>query len=386
MTVAQQGTLHIDDVTVDYGGGEEVADIIVNMVNGVPDATPQTNLAWMLKSVIKDGICYDTAYPLSVTQYGGGYMNVLLSAGRAFIRGHWYKNDADILLTIAASHATLDRIDRVVLRLTTNAGTGGTRNWIRAYVVTGTPASTPSAPALTQTVTWTADGEEQIWEIPVATVFVTHTHTAIHTADITQDLLYASILKGNWGNMKFSSNFDLLGQKVVSLLNPTDDTDACTKDYFDDVNPVYFGQNKCNILPWAGGTVPSGWLLCDGSSLLRATYPNLFASMGTTFGAVDGTHFNLPNMTNRTPMGAEATLGTTGGATTVTISETTYPAHKHGNANGALIDFAENGASTDVDRPTSVYDDYTSDYGNVSPTAHNNLNPYVSIKYIVRAS
>jgi microcystin-dependent protein len=386
MTVDQSGILHIDDVEVTYEEEEEMAMLVGNMFEGTPSATPQTNLAWMFKSIIKDGICYDSAYPLSVTQYGGGYMNVLLSAGRAFVRGHWYKNDADLTLDIAASHATLDRIDRVVLRLTTNAGTGGTRNWIRAYVVTGTPASTPTAPALTQTVTWTADGEEQVWEISVATVFVTHTHTAIHTADITEDLIYASILQGDWGNMAFFEDLNMQGFKVVNLADPDDDTDACTKAYFDDVNPVYFGNNKCNILPWAGGTVPSGYLLCDGASLLRASYPDLFASMGTTFGSADGTHFNLPNLSNRTPMGAEATLGTTGGATTVTISETTYPAHRHGNAIGAAVDIAENGAETDVDRPTSVYDDYTTDYGNASPTAHNNLNPYVSIKYIVRAS
>lgn len=43
-------------------------------------------------------------------------------------------------------------------------------------------------------------------------------------------------------------------------------------------------------------TVPSGWLQCNGASLLRASYPALFASIGTTFGAADGTHFTLPTI------------------------------------------------------------------------------------------
>lgn len=46
----------------------------------------------------------------------------------------------------------------------------------------------------------------------------------------------------------------------------------------------------------AGTTVPDGMLECDGSSLLQASYPDLFAVIGTTYGSVDGTHFTLPNL------------------------------------------------------------------------------------------
>lgn len=46
----------------------------------------------------------------------------------------------------------------------------------------------------------------------------------------------------------------------------------------------------------AGGNTaaPSGWLLCDGTSYLRADYPTLFTAIGTAYGAADGTHFNVP--------------------------------------------------------------------------------------------
>ena len=50
-----------------------------------------------------------------------------------------------------------------------------------------------------------------------------------------------------------------------------------------------------SVLLYAGSSAPTGFLLCDGSSVLRATYPGLFSAIGTTYGSVDGTHFNLPN-------------------------------------------------------------------------------------------
>lgn len=57
------------------------------------------------------------------------------------------------------------------------------------------------------------------------------------------------------------------------------------------------------VSPYAGAAAPDGWLLCDGSSLLRATYPDLFTAISTTFGTVDGTHFNVPDMRGRLPVG-----------------------------------------------------------------------------------
>ena len=57
------------------------------------------------------------------------------------------------------------------------------------------------------------------------------------------------------------------------------------------------------VSPFAGSAAPSNWLLCDGASLLRADYPRLFAVIGTSYGAVDGTHFNTPDLRDRTPIG-----------------------------------------------------------------------------------
>lgn len=46
----------------------------------------------------------------------------------------------------------------------------------------------------------------------------------------------------------------------------------------------------------ANGELPSGYLLCDGSAVSRTMYPDLFAAIGTTYGAGDGsTTFNVPD-------------------------------------------------------------------------------------------
>lgn len=77
------------------------------------------------------------------------------------------------------------------------------------------------------------------------------------------------------------------------------------------------------LTPFAGNTAPDGWLKCDGSAISRTTYAALFAVIGTTYGAGDGsTTFNIPNYTNArfitsatvTVKGTGMTLGVTDGS------------------------------------------------------------------------
>lgn len=43
------------------------------------------------------------------------------------------------------------------------------------------------------------------------------------------------------------------------------------------------------------GTIPTGWLLCNGAAVSRTTYATLFAAIGTAWGTGDGVStFNLP--------------------------------------------------------------------------------------------
>ena len=47
---------------------------------------------------------------------------------------------------------------------------------------------------------------------------------------------------------------------------------------------------------WPGKTIPKGYLLCNGASLLRSEYPELFSVIGTANGLVDSAHFNIPSL------------------------------------------------------------------------------------------
>lgn len=101
------------------------------------------------------------------------------------------------------------------------------------------------------------------------------------------------------------------------------------------------GLSSGFIMMFGSNTPPTGWVLCDGSAISRTTYSDLFAVIGTTFGAGDGsTTFNVPNMKTRLPRGKDTgdTLGATGGADTINIAHThtvnshthSIPSHTHG--------------------------------------------------------
>ena len=82
---------------------------------------------------------------------------------------------------------------------------------------------------------------------------------------------------------------------------------------------------------------PAGWLVCDGRAVSRATYAALFAAIGSSFGAGDGsTTFGLPDFRGRAPIGAGAGAGLTArslgdkpGAESYALQTTDLPAHAH---------------------------------------------------------
>lgn len=72
---------------------------------------------------------------------------------------------------------------------------------------------------------------------------------------------------------------------------PTSALQAATKSYVD------LGSPAGIVVPFAGTAAPSGWLACNGANVSRTDYATLFAAIGITWGAGDGsTTFTLPNL------------------------------------------------------------------------------------------
>jgi len=150
-----------------------------------------------------------------------------------------------------------------------------------------------------------------------------------------------------------------------------------------------------SIQMWPTATAPTGYLLCDGSSVSTSTYASLFAVIGYTFGG-SGASFLLPNYTNRMPYGT--TIGALGGsANAVVVSHThsiTDPGHLHTrNPSTALVinGVAGSGASyfgsgnqdvTSLGVNTATTG-ITVDTAGVSGT-NANLPPYIGINFIIK--
>lgn len=85
------------------------------------------------------------------------------------------------------------------------------------------------------------------------------------------------------------------------------------------------------ISMWPTDTAPTDWLLCQGQSLLRADYPELFTAISTTYGSVDATHFSLPDLRVRVPVGAGTgkALGATEGVAEASRKDRWLHAHIH---------------------------------------------------------
>jgi microcystin-dependent protein len=81
------------------------------------------------------------------------------------------------------------------------------------------------------------------------------------------------------------------------------------------------------IVPDAGSTAPAGYLQCFGQAIPRANYPGLFAVVGTTYGAGDGsTTFNVPDLRGIVVAGRDNMGGTSANRLSSVMASTTLGA------------------------------------------------------------
>jgi len=148
------------------------------------------------------------------------------------------------------------------------------------------------------------------------------------------------------------------------------------------------GSPAGSITMYGGSSAPSGWFLANGSAVSRVTYSSLFAVIGTTYGAGDGsTTFNLPDLKGRVAVGNDAgqtefdVLGETGGEKTHTLTVGEMPTHNHivdyygsgcGGGTGTAISLSSGGGCA---RNSST---------SGSGLPHNNLQPYLVLNYIIK--
>ena len=89
----------------------------------------------------------------------------------------------------------------------------------------------------------------------------------------------------------------MVGQLTLSTNAPTQARHATSKAYVDQFMAFATGMPLGAVFAFAAGTVPSGYLVCDGTAVSRTTYDQLFALIGTTYGSGDNaTTFNLPDL------------------------------------------------------------------------------------------
>jgi microcystin-dependent protein len=142
------------------------------------------------------------------------------------------------------------------------------------------------------------------------------------------------------------------------------------------------------IVEFAFGTVPTGFLECDGTAVSRTTYATLFSKVGTTFGAGNGsTTFNVPDIRRRVVMGRGGTqvsgpantLGSTGGAETHTLSTSELPAHTHGVPAGSTNYLGVTAGAAQLSTMAGPYTFTTpTETGSAgSGTAHTNVQPSI---------
>lgn len=142
-------------------------------------------------------------------------------------------------------------------------------------------------------------------------------------------------------------------------------------------------------MTWHVALPPAGWLVCNGQSVEKTTYPELYAVWGGQYGETS-THFTLLDMTDLSPMGSGGLFPVVNGAGgnfnhTLTVDQ--IPSHSHPPNGAAVFQGSNAGGSTgfevDIAGQTRVQMTTTGNTGGGLP--HPILHPVKAVKWIVYA-
>jgi microcystin-dependent protein len=155
-------------------------------------------------------------------------------------------------------------------------------------------------------------------------------------------------------------------------------------------NP-FLGEIK--IISW--DFAPKGWALCNGQFLPINQNQALFSLLGTMYGGNGQTTFALPNFRGRVPVhvGAGFTQGEAAGSSSVTVNNSSMPAHTHflNVTNNAATDanpsstvlLAESVANSfgPFAVPTPMNAGIVGNVGGSQP--HTNQQPYLVLNFVI---
>ncbi|WP_195465382.1 hypothetical protein [Faecalispora jeddahensis] len=187
-------------------------------------------LARWVASIISNGVYNGD---LGVTA-GGSSMAITLPAGRAWINGYHYRNDAAITLPIANADGVLNRKDTIVLRWDVNERS------ITAQVIKGTFASSPTAPAITRSA-------EQ-YDLKLAEISIPAGTTAITQALITDTRLDTAVCGIVTGVIDQVDTTTFYNQIAADLAQFKSTQQADFEVWFDSIKDILDDNTAGNLL------------------------------------------------------------------------------------------------------------------------------------------
>mgnify|MGYP001791382465 FL=1 len=135
------------------------------------------------------------------------------------------------------------------------------------------------------------------------------------------------------------------------------------------------------IVPFAGYSAPTGWLLCDGGQYSASSYSALYAVIGTTYGGANGS-FLVPDLRGKMPVGKNqgtfSALGRTGGEENHVLTNAEMAPDVYMDVSGSrsteLVNIGGGNRWANTGRVN----------GAQAGRAHNNMPPYLVLNYIIK--